>query len=82
VLFLRGGVNFSHKDVREKLRDWLNLTEDTSREAYQKSNWYVGGLGVGFVAPVNGMKVNVDAAVNFRVDWLPPSVTLGLRTDF
>jgi hypothetical protein len=82
ILFIRGGLNFSQKDVSEKMTEWFNIGGSTSTSVYQKSNWYIFALGVGVAAPVSTVKFKVDAALNFRVDWLPPAYTLSLMADF
>jgi hypothetical protein len=81
ILFIRGGLTVSQEDISEKMKDWFNIGI-TDSKSYIKSNWNLFSLGVGIAAPISALKVKVDAACNFRTDWLPPSVSLGLLAEF
>jgi hypothetical protein len=83
IIFIRGGFNCSQQDISAKLTDWFNIDNSSDNtDIYQKSNWYIFALGVGINAPVKTINFKIDAALNFRVDWLPPSYTLSLMADF
>ncbi len=66
---LRGGYNFSQRDLDEFLSMIRNGSFD---DDYQKTNWSLVSCGAGVKADANEVDITFDLAVNFRVDRLDP----------
>jgi len=79
MFFIRGGYNFSQSDLEEFFDMFRNGKFD---EEYQKTNWSLFSMGVGVKADVKEININLDTALNFRVDRLYPGFALSLLLGF
>lgn len=69
VFFIRGGFIFSQSDAEEF---FSMIKEGSFDEEYEKTNWTIATCGFGIEKEVDDVKVNFDAALEFRVDWTWP----------
>lgn len=69
VFFIRGGFVFSQSDAEEFFSMIKNGSFD---EDYEKTNWTISTCGFGIEKEVDNVKINFDAALEFRVDWAWP----------
>ncbi len=79
MFFIRGGYVFSQSDLEEFFAMIKNGKFDQS---YQKTNWSLFSAGAGVKADIKEVDVNLDLALNFRVDRLAPSFALTLLLGF
>jgi hypothetical protein len=77
-LFVRGGYTFSEEDLEAAVDNFKGQSNTT----YVKSNSSGLSLGVGLVAPINGIKTDIDAAYLFRVNDPDPSFVLTALFEF
>jgi hypothetical protein len=77
-LFARGGFSFSEQDLEAT----INELKGESSITYVKSNSSGLSLGIGLIAPINGVNTTIDVAYLFRVDGLDPSFLLNLLFEF
>jgi hypothetical protein len=71
-LFMRGGYQFSQRELGEL----IDVLKGDANDYYQRTNWSTFSLGAGFATPAGNTEFKVDAAINFRVDGLPPSLAV------
>jgi len=79
VLLLRGGFNFSQRDMEE----FFSMIRNGSFDAdYNKSDWSLFSLGLGLKTELRDFNVNFDAAVRFRVERTMPCLAFTLLLGF
>jgi hypothetical protein len=74
LLFVRLGYAFSERDAEEGFRTLTGEPDET----YQKSDWSALCLGLGVNSEIGAFRVEVDAALEFRVDVQPAFVVTTL----
>ena len=73
IFTLRGGFTFSQSDIEEF---FSMIKQGSFEEEYQKTNWTLFTFGIGIETEVNDLIFNIDAGVEFRVDWAEPGFAL------
>ena len=78
-IFFRSGFNCNHKDLEEF---FALIKNGISQYSYKKSNWSLFSMGTGITSEVNDIVINIDIALNFRLNRLSPGFILSLIIGF
>ena len=73
VFIVRGGYTFSQRDLEEF---FSMIKQGSFEEGYQKTNWTLFTFGIGMETEAKDITINIDAGVEFRVDWAEPGFAL------
>ena len=63
---------FHYKKEEFTLNRSFSMYETSFDEGYEKTNWTVSTCGFGVEKEADDVKINFDAALEFRVDWAWP----------
>lgn len=73
IFTVRGGFTFSQSDAEEF---FSMIKQGSFEEEYQKTNWTLFTFGVGMETEAKDITINIDAGVEFRVNWAEPGFAL------